>query len=199
LLTGQLAGLDLVAHGLPLGSELLGKCLLFRGRVLQAGGPVSSPEPGALTGAEPRPCPGASASACPSAESVADTGPHPGTRTSETATGAKLTEVLTRALPELLTAEPLTTELLRLLPVRDPVGLDAGQSVDARERPRLEGALRGGRCGDRRQCDGETKDLDGAHTRLQMFVRASMPRCRVDVPPIAALMPPMSRCHSRIT
>jgi hypothetical protein len=183
LLTGQLAGLDLVAHGLPLGSELLGKCLLFRGRVLQAGGPVSSPEPGAFT----------------SAESVADTGPHPGTRTSETATGAKLTEVLTRALPELLTAEPLTTELLRLLPVRDPVGLDAGQSVDARERPRLEGALRGGRCGDRRQCDGETKDLDGAHTRLQMFVRASMPRCRVDVPPIAALMPPMSRCHSRIT
>jgi hypothetical protein len=193
LLTGQFAGQDLVVHGLALGAELLGERLLFRGRVLQAGGPVSSPEPGAFTGAEPRSCPSAGSSACPGAEPLSDAGSHTGASTGEASTCAKLTEALTRALTELLTAEPLTTELLRLLPVRDPVGLDAGQSVDARERPRLQGALRGGRCGGRRQCDGETKELDGAHMRLQMFVRASMPRCRVDAWLRAALMPPRFR------
>ncbi|MBI2408719.1 MAG: hypothetical protein HYV19_10505 [Gemmatimonadetes bacterium] len=189
LLTSQLAGQDLIAHGLPLHLELLDERLLFGGRVLQAGGPISGAETSALTGAESRPCPSASASACPGAESVADTGSHSGASADEPATSAKLPEALSRAQPELLTTEPLTTELLRLLTVGDPVGLDASQSVDARERPRLQGALRGGRCGDRRQCDGETKDLDGAHTRLQMFVRASMPRCRVDAQHGAALMP----------
>ena len=144
LVARQLAVEHLGANGLALGAELLAEGLLLRRRV--------GAEPGAFAGGK--------AGACTGTEALARTGGEAATLTNEATT-------LADALRHTHTASALTGKAAQLLPVFDALRLTTGEVVDAGERPRLQTTLRESRYCGRGEYHGETKELDGAHLRLQ--------------------------------
>ncbi|MDP1889342.1 MAG: hypothetical protein Q8K55_00505 [Gemmatimonadaceae bacterium] len=191
LVARQLAVEHLGANGLALGAELLGEGLLLRRRVgakpgAVAGGKagtstrtntsaVASGKAGTSTGTDTSAFAGGKALARTGTDTGASAGTEALTRTGgETAPLTDKRSALTHdataladALRHTHTASALTGEATHLLPVFDALRLTTGEVVDSGERPGLQATLREGRYRDRGESHGETKELDGAHLRLQ--------------------------------
>ncbi|MHB8837664.1 MAG: hypothetical protein ACYC7F_01790 [Gemmatimonadaceae bacterium] len=160
LFAGQLALEDLGVDRLALGAKLLDEGLLFGCRI----GKAVSPESG--TEARPHTCPhtGLHASPRPSADTVARSSgeaaaPAPAApRLEGVAPGESAAEPtrLPKASVHLHPSKPLALQLAHLPAVCELVRFDPSQTINARERPGLQGTLRKGRDRSRSDRHGET-------------------------------------------